>query len=389
MSPPVAAHPVDDPDVAALAAAALRPRLVGPLGTASIVDCPEHARIAAMVAAGPDPVVAASLLAALLAALPLGGADADGTPEVTGWWAPNLAPGAQPGRGDALGAIAAAALDAAARVGDLGEALVALDSVPQPLRRRLRLELIRRHLDAPEAPAAAVRELVTAADVWAPAIDREWAMLAAGAASLLDESARRAVVAAIGIDPDADPQAPPPPPPGLDACRAAAWPRRWLARAFAVADLLPGPWRDAVRAASPTGFDPAAVRRCEARTYRPTGVVEDPTAIAFGDLVDTAVARLRAAADEPTRPQPEPGRPAPPGSVADLAEGVGSDLDAAAAADPAGAVTALTALRTVPARAARGAVAGLHRAAQQGATVAWAAVAAYAQEVLDAGPTDE
>ena len=385
----IAAHPIDHPNVVALATAALRPRPAGLYGSTCIVDPDAHAHVAAAVASGPDPEAAALRLAALLADPLVGDTNGGKSSQVTGSWAPDLTLDPAAPQRDPRATIAAATLYAAARVTDLRAALALLDSVPQPLRARMRLELLRRRLQADVAAELAALELVATADVWSHAVDREWAMLAKAAGEIFEDEACHAVAGAIGIESNEAPQVPQPTPDGLDSYRTAAWPLRWLARAVAVAGMLPETWQASIDAATPAGFDPTVVRRVVISAYQPAGIVEDPTTIPFGQLIDTALTRLRAAADDPTTPQPDTRMPTPPGGVADLADGIRNDLAIAATADPAGASTTLMALRPLPARAARGAIAGLHQAARRGVDIPWAAVADYAQQVLADGPLDQ
>lgn len=383
----IARHPLSDLTVMAVAEAALRPRPVWSFRTTSIIPEPQHARLAALVASGPDPAVAAQLLAGLLV---------DPTdemrPPTTGAWVPDLTAAAPVGA-DPRAAVATALLTACQRIDDVGEALGVLQRVPVPLGARLRLELLRRRLVAagsPELGAMAAAELAAAGELGVPAVDREWAMLAGTAATWMADADRRVVLAAIGIDPEAEPNVHPSIPEGADELHAAWRSRRWLVRVVAALPLLPPAWQHAVEAVVPPGLDPTAVGRTEVSVRQaPSPVDKAACELPFGDLVATVATRLRELAADPSTPLPELGRTMTFGGVADYAEGARAVLAANAAADPAATTAALSSLLTLPERAAVGAVDGLSLVVRQGQQVDWGLVAAFACQVLDAGPSDE
>jgi len=378
-------HPLTEPAVVAVARAALRPRSAGQPRAVSVLTGDQHARLAAIVAAGSDPPVTARLLAELLVDL-----TPDGGGEVTGFWAPDLTAGSGVAHNaDARAAITLAALAASERIADIEEALTAFDQVPAPLRHRLRLELVRRRLDEASNAAVAARELAGTADFWVPAVDREWALLADAASSRLTDTGRLSVLGAIGIDPNLPPQVIPPAPQGIGEHQTAWWPHRWLTRAIPTLPLLPEAWQKAVRDASSPGVNPTAVRRWRTSTYRPPSPVDNEGhALPFAELVAAIASRLRELAADSSTPTPEPGRLAF-GSVADYADGASADLRTSTVADPPAAVAALPYLLTLPARAARGAIEGLRQATRQGRSVSWRDVAAYADAVVGAGLSDE
>lgn len=382
-------HPLDDPAVATLAQAALRPRPTGAPGMVPVVAADVHAQLALAVAAGPDAAAAADLLASLLLDAATDHDIVDENEE-TGWWVPDLTPGATPGN-DARAAVALALLAACERITDVGAALSALDRLPVPLRHRLRLELVRRWIVAGSGAAGvAVHELTTASDLRVPAVDREWALLVTTAASGLSDDDRRTILNAIGIDPAAQPIAPPPPPAGTADDQTAWWPRRWLIRAVSAMILMPKPWQDRVQAAAPAGLDPAALRGWRVTTRRPPSIFGDvasPTS--FAEAIAVIARRLRELAADPATPMPEPSWPVPIGGVADYADGARSELAARAAADPVAVAAALHDLMTLPARATRGAVDGLHQAARQGQLVPWGDVATFASTVVATGLSAE
>jgi hypothetical protein len=381
----VMCHPLTEPAVVAVAQAALRPRSAGQPRTVSILTGEQHARLAAMVGAGPDPSVAARLLAELLADL-----SPDGGEEVTGFWAPDLtADSGVAHNADARYTITLAALAASERIDDIDEALAAFDQVRGPLRHRLRLELLRRRVDETSNPRATARELAATADFWVPAVDREWALLARAASSRLTDAGRLSVLGAIGIDLSLPPQVIPPAPEGIGEHRTAWWPQRWLTRATSTLPLLPEAWQQAVRDASSPALDPTAVRRWRTSTYRPPSPVDkEGHDLPFAELVAAIAPRLRELAADSSTPIPEPGRLVF-GSVADYADGASADLRTSAVANPPAAVAALPYLLTLPARAAQGAIEGLSQSTRQGQDVSWRDVAVYADAAVGAGPSDE